>query len=114
MDPGGTSSVDTQRLPFNLQINEADDKEWQPLIQPSERPSAGAAPSRAQNNLIWSSIFAAVLALVLSIAALSIANKTGKGRAATEPKLVSRVSFGSCISYDLRPQPVWTEVHAAN
>jgi DNA-binding transcriptional regulator YdaS (Cro superfamily) len=63
-----------------------------------------------------------VTAALLSVVSLAIAvAKTGKptaeaagsaqaaGKAAAWPQ-IKRVAFGSCTSYDLRPQPIWTEV----
>ncbi|GFH22296.1 uncharacterized protein HaLaN_19743, partial [Haematococcus lacustris] len=36
--------------------------------------------------------------------------RSAPAAAAAGSKTVSRIAFGSCSSYDLRPQPVWTHV----
>jgi hypothetical protein len=67
-----------------------------------------------------------LLSLILSIAALSVAVTANKSRIASsltsesssnavfgDPETlpdVTKVAFGSCTSYDLRPQPIWTQV----
>ncbi|KAL6753600.1 hypothetical protein V8C86DRAFT_451385 [Haematococcus lacustris] len=59
--------------------------------------------------LIVASLIFSIVALTLSIPHETPESaRSAPAAAAAGSKTVSRIAFGSCSSYDLRPQPVWT------
>jgi hypothetical protein len=83
------------------------------------------APKPQKPRWLFVLVAANGISLVMSIVALAIAARAGRwqqdagGKAAgaadvpaAQQHLVSRIAFGSCTSYDLRPQTVWTQVPA--
>eukprot|EP00879_Flechtneria_rotunda_P012305 GHRR01012852.1.p1 GENE.GHRR01012852.1~~GHRR01012852.1.p1 ORF type:complete len:325 (+),score=82.73 GHRR01012852.1:519-1493(+) len=71
-------------------------------------------------NLLIALVVFAVVALLLSVAALGTASSAHyKALHASEPSNavvrppnwpnIEKLAFGSCTSYDLRPQPIWTQ-----
>jgi hypothetical protein len=94
-------------LPLSVQTADADDAY---LI--SHFNGQKDARSRKRTKL-WLLILSAVasLSFVLSVVALSKLPKQHHTAVAPPTyKHVSKVAFGSCTAYDLRPQPIWTEV----
>jgi hypothetical protein len=81
--------------------------------------SSGGGHSQQRRLLLLGLV--GLLSLLLSIAALgasSVAASRSRsaGTSATPPASwghIRRIAFGSCSSYDIRPQPIWTEVSGA-
>lgn len=75
---------------------------------------------KRQRRLFLCTVIIAVVGLLLSIAGLVLAGLAGQQAAAAasltagthtgEWPSIRRIAFSSCTSYDLRPQPIWTQV----
>lgn len=78
---------------------------------------------KRQRHLLYGLATAAAAGLLLSIAGLVVAGVARNQAAAAAAvagqtqqqvagtwKHIRRIAFSSCTSYDLRPQPIWTEV----
>jgi hypothetical protein len=66
----------------------------------------------ALSGLLLLPIALSIAALALSAAQFKQASSSSGNNSSSAPGDSSavRVAFGSCTAYDLRPQPIWTEV----
>lgn len=90
-----------------------------PLVEKQEYQEHSEALTQPRKNnrpwLLYTAVALASVSLLFSIIALARA-ETARKREARSPDspsqqpLVSRIAFGSCTSYDKRPQPIWTDV----